>query len=102
LGLAAARVLGLPARPYRPRTPDCLVCAFDLNEVSAIDALSHRAQIRSAASSDLLGLAAARVLGLPARPYRPRTPDCLVCAFDLNEVSAIDALSHRAQIRRDT
>ncbi|WP_431682934.1 hypothetical protein [Kitasatospora sp. KL5] len=32
LGLAAARLLGLPAEPYRPGTPDALVVAYDLNE----------------------------------------------------------------------
>ncbi|MFI9271744.1 hypothetical protein ACIGXM_13645 [Kitasatospora sp. NPDC052896] len=31
LGLAAARLLGLPAVPYRPGTPDALVVAYDLN-----------------------------------------------------------------------
>ncbi|GHH62686.1 hypothetical protein GCM10018781_10950 [Kitasatospora indigofera] len=33
LGLAAARLSGLPAEPYRPGTPDTLVVAYDLNEL---------------------------------------------------------------------
>ncbi|WP_051969419.1 hypothetical protein [Kitasatospora azatica] len=32
LGLAAAQLLGLPAAPYEPGTPDTLVVAYDLNE----------------------------------------------------------------------
>lgn len=32
LGLAAARILGLPTAPYRPGTADTLVVAYDLNE----------------------------------------------------------------------
>ncbi|WP_329569520.1 hypothetical protein [Kitasatospora sp. NBC_01266] len=37
-------------------------------------------------SSRILGLAAARLLGLPAQPYRPGTPDTVVVAYDLTEV----------------
>ncbi|OKI28775.1 hypothetical protein [Streptomyces sp. CB03911] len=33
LGLAAARLFGLPAEPYRQGTPDTLVVAYDLSEV---------------------------------------------------------------------
>ncbi|MFJ7250330.1 hypothetical protein ACIQWA_37625 [Kitasatospora sp. NPDC098652] len=32
LGLAAARLLGVPAAPFRPGTPGALVVAYDLNE----------------------------------------------------------------------
>ncbi|MEW1907416.1 hypothetical protein AB0442_03025 [Kitasatospora sp. NPDC085895] len=45
LGLAAARLLGLPAAPYRPGTPDTLVVAYDLNacEPEVLSALRDRA-----------------------------------------------------------
>ncbi|MFC5746084.1 hypothetical protein [Actinomadura rugatobispora] len=36
-------------------------------------------------SSHILGLAAARVLGLPAEPFAPGRPDTLVVAYNLNE-----------------
>ncbi|MBY8877995.1 hypothetical protein [Actinacidiphila acidipaludis] len=36
-------------------------------------------------NSEVLGLAAAEVLGLPAEPYRPGAADVLVVAYDLNE-----------------
>ena len=36
--------------------------------------------------SRILGLAAARLLGLPARPFDPGRPDTLVVAYDLNDV----------------
>lgn len=37
-------------------------------------------------SSRILGIAAARLLGLPAKPYRPGRSDTIVVAYDLNEV----------------
>jgi hypothetical protein len=45
LGLAAARLLGLPAAPYAPGTPDVLVVAYDLNgcEPEQLGALRERA-----------------------------------------------------------
>jgi hypothetical protein len=38
--------------------------------------------------SQILGLAAARLYGLPAVPFAPDRPDTLVVAYDLNEVDA--------------
>ncbi|MFI0372299.1 tetratricopeptide repeat protein [Actinomadura sp. 1N219] len=46
-------------------------------------------------SSQILGLAAAELLGLPAEPYAPGRPDVLVVAYDLNGVEA-DGLRERA------
>ncbi|MER7467515.1 hypothetical protein [Streptomyces sp. NPDC097981] len=45
LGLAAARLLGVPASPYQPGTPDGLVVAYDLNECDPdlVAALGERA-----------------------------------------------------------
>ncbi|MFF2197948.1 hypothetical protein [Streptomyces sp. NPDC058157] len=45
LGLAAARLLGLPAHPYRPGTPDVLVVAYDLTacDPDTVHALTERA-----------------------------------------------------------
>ncbi|GAA1680353.1 hypothetical protein GCM10009765_31960 [Fodinicola feengrottensis] len=37
-------------------------------------------------SSQILGLAAAQVLDLPAAPYAPGRPDTLIVGYDLNEV----------------
>lgn len=37
--------------------------------------------------SQILGLAAAEVLGLPARPFRPGEPDTVVIAYDLDQVA---------------
>ncbi|GGL94502.1 hypothetical protein GCM10010129_43070 [Streptomyces fumigatiscleroticus] len=39
-------------------------------------------------SSRILGLAAAEVLGLPARPFEPGREDTVVVAYDLNEAAA--------------
>ncbi|TMQ99199.1 hypothetical protein ETD83_18300 [Actinomadura soli] len=47
-------------------------------------------------SSQILGLAAAEVFGLPAEPYAPGRPDVLVVAYDLNETEA-DGLWERAE-----
>jgi hypothetical protein len=46
LGLAAARLLGVPAQPYRPGTPDVLVVAYDLNECdpAVVAQLDERAE----------------------------------------------------------
>ncbi|MCX4746359.1 hypothetical protein OG455_12620 [Kitasatospora sp. NBC_01287] len=45
LGLAAARLLGVPAAPYQPGTADALVVAYDLNDCdpAAVTALRERA-----------------------------------------------------------
>ncbi|MEU9004244.1 hypothetical protein [Streptomyces sp. NPDC048551] len=45
LGLAASRLFGVPAAPYRPGTPDVLVVAYDLNECDpeSVAALTERA-----------------------------------------------------------
>ncbi|WP_433472698.1 tetratricopeptide repeat protein [Spirillospora sp. CA-142024] len=47
-------------------------------------------------SSRILGLAAARLFGLPAEPFAPGRPDVLVVAYDLNETEA-DGLWERAE-----
>ncbi|QKW37208.1 hypothetical protein HUT06_27010 [Actinomadura sp. NAK00032] len=47
-------------------------------------------------SSTILGLAAARLLGLPAEPFAPGRPDVLVVAYDLNETEA-GGLRERAE-----
>ncbi|MFH7595555.1 hypothetical protein WDV06_10705 [Streptomyces racemochromogenes] len=46
LGLAAARLLGVPASPYRPGTPDVLVVAYDLTacDPETVHALTERAE----------------------------------------------------------
>ncbi|MFE2529020.1 hypothetical protein ACFXEL_32885 [Streptomyces sp. NPDC059382] len=46
LGLAAARLLDVPAAPYRPGTPDVLVVAYDLNacEPASVVSLRDRAE----------------------------------------------------------
>ncbi|MFH9355041.1 hypothetical protein [Kitasatospora sp. NPDC017646] len=46
LGLAAARLLGVPAAPYQPGTPGALVVAYDLNECDPAEVaqLHERAQ----------------------------------------------------------
>ncbi|KJY34462.1 hypothetical protein [Streptomyces katrae] len=45
LGLAASRLLGVPAHPYRPGTPDVLVVAYDLSacDPDTVHALTERA-----------------------------------------------------------
>ncbi|MFJ8210262.1 hypothetical protein [Streptomyces sp. NPDC096033] len=45
LGLAASRLLGVPAHPYRPGTPDVLVVAYDLSacDPETVHALTERA-----------------------------------------------------------
>jgi hypothetical protein len=67
----------------------------------ALEAAGHRPSsvgLLPDRSSTILGLAAAQVLDLPARPYVPRTPGCLVVAFDLAYVvePALEALGDRA------
>ncbi|MES9607792.1 hypothetical protein [Actinomadura sp. NPDC000929] len=47
-------------------------------------------------SSRILGLAAARLLGLPAEPFAPGRPGALVVAYDLNETDA-GGLRERAE-----
>ncbi|MEU5990497.1 hypothetical protein ABZ806_16135 [Spirillospora sp. NPDC047418] len=47
-------------------------------------------------SSRILGLAAARLLGLPAEPFAPGRPDALVVAYDLNETQ-VEGLRERAE-----
>ncbi|CNE73366.1 Uncharacterised protein [Mycobacterium tuberculosis] len=47
-------------------------------------------------SSTILGLAAARLLGLPAGPFAPGRPGVLVVAYDLNETGA-EGLRERAE-----
>ncbi|NEA29857.1 hypothetical protein G3I70_46250, partial [Actinomadura bangladeshensis] len=47
-------------------------------------------------SSTILGLAAARLLGLPAEPFAPGRPDALVVAYDLNETE-VEGLRERAE-----
>jgi hypothetical protein len=42
-------------------------------------------------SSTILGLAAARLFGLPAEPFAPGRPDVLVVAYDLNETELDEA-----------
>ncbi|MER7847049.1 hypothetical protein ABTZ03_24215 [Kitasatospora sp. NPDC096077] len=46
LGLAAARLLGVPAAPYQPGTPGVLVVAYDLNECdpAVVAQLNERAE----------------------------------------------------------
>lgn len=46
-------------------------------------------------SSRILGLAAARLFGLPAEPFAPGRPDVLVVAYDLNDTD-VDGLWDRA------
>ncbi|MFC4051664.1 tetratricopeptide repeat protein [Actinomadura syzygii] len=48
-------------------------------------------------SSRVLGLAAARLFGLPAEPFDPARPDALVVAYDLNEAADPDGLWERAE-----
>ncbi|TDD77739.1 hypothetical protein E1293_25850 [Actinomadura darangshiensis] len=47
-------------------------------------------------SSRVLGLAAARLLGLPAEPFAPGRPDVLAVAYDLNETD-VETLHERAE-----
>lgn len=47
-------------------------------------------------SSRILGLAAARVFGVPPVPFEPARPDTLVVAYDLNEAGEAPALRDRA------
>lgn len=47
-------------------------------------------------SSRVLGLAAARLFGLPAEPFDPALADALVVAYDLNEAGDLDGLWDRA------
>ncbi|MFG2015992.1 tetratricopeptide repeat protein [Actinomadura geliboluensis] len=47
-------------------------------------------------SSTILGLAAARLFGLPAEPFAPGRPDALVVAYDLNETE-VEGLRERAE-----
>ncbi|MEV7216909.1 hypothetical protein AB0O31_27940 [Kitasatospora cineracea] len=82
LGLAAAELLGLPAAPYRPGTPDVLVPAYDLNEVDGevLSALHERAPGEllyehatcwtdtPAVSADVCGLLVQRIVA----PWEPR------------------------------
>ncbi|MFF4340662.1 hypothetical protein ACFY00_12075 [Kitasatospora sp. NPDC001540] len=82
LGLAAAELLGLPAAPYRPGTPDALVLAYDLNEVDeeVLSALHERAPGEvlyehatcwtdtPAVSADVCGLLVQRIVA----PWEPR------------------------------
>ncbi|MFD7731936.1 hypothetical protein ACFV6F_16300 [Kitasatospora phosalacinea] len=82
LGLAAAELLGLPAAPYRPGTPDALVLAYDLNEVDGevLSALHERAPGEvlyehatcwtdtPAVSADVCGLLVQQVVA----PWEPR------------------------------
>ncbi|RAJ44632.1 hypothetical protein K353_01208 [Kitasatospora sp. SolWspMP-SS2h] len=83
LGLAAAELLGLPAAPYRPGTPDTLVVAYDLNELDGevLSALHERAPGEllyehatcwtdtPAVSADVCGLLVQRIVA----PWEPRT-----------------------------
>lgn len=51
-------------------------------------------------SSTILGLAAARLFGLPAEPFAPGRPDVLVVAYDLNETESeteVEGLRERAE-----
>nr|WP_202523536.1 hypothetical protein [Kitasatospora sp. SID7827] len=82
LGLAAAELLGLPAAPYRPGTPDALVVAYDLNEVDPelLEQLHERAPGEllyehatcwtdtPAVSADVCGLLVQRIVA----PWEPR------------------------------
>ncbi|WP_033216542.1 hypothetical protein [Kitasatospora phosalacinea] len=82
LGLAAAELLGLPAAPYRPGTPDALVVAYDLNEVDreVLAELHERAPGEvlyehatcwtdtPAVSADVCGLLVQRIVA----PWEPR------------------------------
>ncbi|WP_329088870.1 hypothetical protein OG979_33465 [Actinomadura citrea] len=47
-------------------------------------------------SSRILGLATARLFGLPAEPFAPERPGALVVAYDLNETDA-DGLRERTE-----
>ncbi|MGI5227751.1 tetratricopeptide repeat protein [Actinoallomurus sp. CA-142502] len=47
-------------------------------------------------SSEILGLAAAGMLGVPAVPFAPGRPDTVVVAYDLSEADAAPALRERA------
>jgi hypothetical protein len=63
-------------------------CRLGLERLRAVLAAAGRAPasvgLLPDRGSEVLGLAAAEVLGLPAGPYRPGTPDVLVVAYDLN------------------
>ncbi|WP_405016333.1 hypothetical protein OHV05_03815 [Kitasatospora sp. NBC_00070] len=64
-------------------------CRYGLERLRTVLAAAGRAPgsvgLLSDRGSRALGLAAARLLGVPAAPYRPGTPDVLVVAYDLNE-----------------
>ncbi|MER5863118.1 hypothetical protein [Kitasatospora sp. NPDC002040] len=63
-------------------------CRYGLERLRAVLAATDRKPASVALlpdrGSQALGLAAARLLGLPAAPYRAGTPDVLVVAYDLN------------------
>ncbi|GAA1169989.1 hypothetical protein GCM10009664_41820 [Kitasatospora gansuensis] len=63
-------------------------CRHGLDRLRAVLAATGRTPASVALLPDrgshALGLAAARLLGLPTAPYRPGTPGALVVAYDLN------------------
>ena len=77
-------------------------CRLGLERLRVVLAASGRAPVSVGLlpdrGSQVLGLATATVLGLPAAPYRPGTPDVLVVAYDLRdcERELVAALRERA------
>lgn len=76
-----------------------LSCRFGLERVRvALDAAGVRPRSVSLLperSSEIIGLAAAEVLDLPARPYERGQSDSLIAAYDLNDVDTV-AVCERA------
>ncbi|MBD0688749.1 hypothetical protein [Streptomyces sp. CBMA123] len=64
-------------------------CRYGLERLRAVLAATDRKPASVALLADrgsrALGLAAARLLGVPTAPYQPGTPGVLVVAYDLNE-----------------
>ncbi|MER5640412.1 hypothetical protein ABT095_26120 [Kitasatospora sp. NPDC002227] len=77
-------------------------CRYGLERLLAVLAATGRKPAAVGLLADrgsrALGLAAARLLGVPAEPYLPGTPDVLVVAYDLNECdpAVVAQLNERA------
>ncbi|MFE3874236.1 tetratricopeptide repeat protein [Kitasatospora sp. NPDC059146] len=78
-------------------------CHHGLERLRAVLAATGRTPDSVALLADrgsrALGLAAARLLGVPAAPFRPGTPGALVVAYDLNECdpAVVAQLNERAE-----
>ncbi|GAB7189046.1 hypothetical protein ATKI12_8877 [Kitasatospora sp. Ki12] len=78
-------------------------CRYGLERLRAVLAATDREPASVGLLPDrgsrALGLAAARLLGLPAAPYRPQAPDVLVVAYDLNacDPDVVAQLHERAE-----